>query len=275
MVACSVKSDDKYEDESGAVQSYTTTWQPNNSDSLITTRPSNVDKRQDRSGEEESKEKRNAHDRVEDNAAAAADGDGEDALIDAISANITTIEKDDALKKGTTDQQVHSKKASESTYDGAIVKEDGEKDDDEEEEEAGEEKNSGNSSLQHSSSSALTTNSKANRTSAAEDEEVEEDEDDAKPRMIHLVRRPSHQSNHVNGHENETGDEEEEEEDDDEDDEDDYEDETIANNVCTAGYFLDKIIPEDYPTEITKEVNHINETIERINRSVQLFLICI
>lgn len=194
-------------------------------------------------GEEESKEKRDADDRVEDNAFE----DAKDAFRDAISANSTI----DVLKKGPEE---HAKKEK-STYDGAIVK------DDEEETEAGEE-NSGNSSLEHFNTSALT---KGNTTSA---ENEEEDEEDAKPRMIHFVRRPSHDNGHDNGRENETG-EDEEEEDDDEDEDDDYEDETLANNVCTAGYFLDKIIPEDYPTEITKEVKHINETIERINRSVQ------
>lgn len=52
-----------------------------------------------------------------------------------------------------------------------------------------------------------------------------------------------------------------------EDYEEDYEDETDSvENVCTAEYFIDKIIPKDYPTEITKEVHHLNETILRLNR---------
>lgn len=237
MFACAVKSGNNYVDESSTI-GYNTTWQPNNSGPSITTRPSDVDKQQDGLGEEESKEKRDADDRVENSAE-----DAEDAFRDAISANSTI----DVLKKGTEE---HAK----STYDGAIVKED-------EEEVEAEDENSGNSSLEHFNTSALT---KGNSTSA---ENEEEDEEDAKPRMIHLVRRPSHDNDHDNGRENETG-EDEEEEDDDEDDDDDYEDEALANNVCTAGYFLDKIIPEDYPTEITKEVKHINETIERINRLV-------
>ncbi|KAF7494136.1 Nose resistant to fluoxetine protein 6 [Sarcoptes scabiei] len=50
-----------------------------------------------------------------------------------------------------------------------------------------------------------------------------------------------------------------------EDDEDDYHNPQFYD-VCTASYFLDRIIPEDYPHEISKDVKHINETIERLNR---------
>lgn len=63
------------------------------------------------------------------------------------------------------------------------------------------------------------------------------------------------------------GEKEENDEDEEGDEEDDdYEDEDETDSVCTAEYFLDKIIPKDYPTEITKEVHHLNETILRLNR---------
>lgn len=39
-----------------------------------------------------------------------------------------------------------------------------------------------------------------------------------------------------------------------------------VKQVCTASYFLDRIIPEDYPEEISPDVKHINETIIRLNR---------
>lgn len=51
-------------------------------------------------------------------------------------------------------------------------------------------------------------------------------------------------------------------------DEDDFEQNQSMSNICTAGYFFDRIIPEDYPHEISKDVKHINETIERLNRFV-------
>lgn len=57
------------------------------------------------------------------------------------------------------------------------------------------------------------------------------------------------------------------EDEDDEDGEEGQDSHSYApESVCTAGYFLDRIIPEDYPYEISKNVNHINETIERLNR---------
>ena len=37
---------------------------------------------------------------------------------------------------------------------------------------------------------------------------------------------------------------------------------------CSAQFLLDKILPDDIPGEISKEVRHINETIERLNKSV-------
>lgn len=264
-----IKSGDNYVEDSSTVVDYstTTTGQPNNSGPLITTGPSDVVKRQDGLGkEEESKVKRDADDSAEDNGEKGEDSEDERS---AISANNSTTEKGVA---NSADQSTaeHSKKAN-STSDGATAAkvDGGEEGGDDEEEEEGEtgaaaERNSGNSSL-HQEHSNNTSALSANNGSTSADGKVggEEDEEDAKPRMIQLVRRPSHQHN---SRENEAADEEEEEEEDDEDDEDDYEDETLANNVCTAQYFLDKIIPEDYPTEISKEVKHINETIERINR---------
>lgn len=53
------------------------------------------------------------------------------------------------------------------------------------------------------------------------------------------------------------------------DDDDDYEEDDDGDDdssSCSAQFFLEKLIPEDYPTAISKDVSHINETIQRLNK---------
>ena len=153
------------------------------------------------------------------------------------------------------------------------MKEDESKDFDEDEEEKEEEEK--NFKLQHSGNNSSdnkhsneNTNKKSDSEATDSEESQEEDQVDTKPRVIKLDRRPSHDdSEEVDNDDNETTEEGENEED------EDYEEDpdNFASNVCTAEYFLDKIIPEDYPTEISKDVKHINETIERLNKLVNRF----
>ena len=67
---------------------------------------------------------------------------------------------------------------------------------------------------------------------------------------------------------NEKDDDYDDDDDGDDDDNDNNEEsyESNPNSICTASYFFDRVIPDDYPHEISKDVKHINETIERLNR---------
>nr|XP_027194180.1 nose resistant to fluoxetine protein 6-like [Dermatophagoides pteronyssinus] len=68
---------------------------------------------------------------------------------------------------------------------------------------------------------------------------------------------------------NEKDDDYDDDDDDDGDNDNDNNEESYESNpnsICTASYFFDRVIPDDYPHEISKDVKHINETIERLNR---------
>ncbi|KAH9491201.1 hypothetical protein DERF_015932 [Dermatophagoides farinae] len=113
------------------------------------------------------------------------------------------------------------------------------------------------------------------------DQDTDDDDDDTidfskrimrieKPKW--LKKNPNNNDN--GGKKNKNDDDDYDDDDGDDDDDDDNDDdnsdeepyESNPNSICTASYFFDRIIPDDYPHEISKDVKHINETIERLNR---------